>query len=396
MISAKDHPQESLRIQELLKYEVLDTDDERCFDELTELASVICGAPISLISLVDDHRQWFKSRVGLDAQETEKGIAFCSHAILQEDIFEVPNALEDERFIDNPLVTEAPSIRFYAGAPLINDQGYPLGTLCVIDREAKELTDAQKKALTNLAHQVVSQLELRLHNKRLKRVNEEKEKFYAMLAHDLRSPFNGILGLSRILATKASSMDASAISTCSQAILDSSLTIYQLLDEILQWANECIGQKQCKPVAHNLLALCQSAKEILTPALEAKDLNLVLDFDAELMVLADNILLKTVFRNLLSNAIKYSESNNEILIQANQVDKAMVIAVQNTGKTIPDTIKMRLFNETVESESGTLGEPGNGLGLSLSAEMITRQGGKIWLDNNFSNGARIVFSLPVV
>jgi signal transduction histidine kinase len=396
MISAEDHPQESLRIQELLKYEVLDTDDERCFDELTELAAVICGAPISLISLVDDHRQWFKSRVGLDAQETEKEIAFCSHAILQEEIFEVPNALEDERFIDNPLVTEAPSIRFYAGAPLINDQGYPLGTLCVIDREAKELSEVQKKALTNLAHQVVSQLELRLHNKRLKRVNEEKEKFYAMLAHDLRSPFNGILGLSRILATKASSMDATAISTCSQAILDSSLTIYQLLDEILQWANECIGQKQCKPAAHNLLALCQSANEILTPALEAKDLNLILDFEAELMVFADDILLKTVFRNLLSNAIKYSESNNEILIQANQVDNAMVIAVQNTGQTIPDSIKMKLFNETVESESGTLGEPGNGLGLSLSAEMITRQGGKIWLDNNVSNGARIVFSLPVV
>jgi signal transduction histidine kinase len=396
MISAKDHPQESIRVQELLKYEVLDTDDERCFDELTELASIICGTPISLISLVDDHRQWFKSRVGLDAQETEKEIAFCSHAILQEDVFEVPNTLKDERFTDNPLVTEAPSIRFYAGAPLINDQGYPLGTLCVIDNEAKKLSDTQKKALTTLAHQVVSQLELRLHNKRLKRINAEKEKFYAMIAHDLRSPFNGILGLSRVLVTKANSMDPSAISTYSKAILDSSLTIYQLLDEILQWANECIGQKQCRPASHNLVALCQSAKEILTPALDAKDLNLTLEIEPELMVFADDTLLKAVLRNLLSNAIKYSERNNEILIHANQVDNAIKIAVQNTGQAIPDTIKAKLFNESVASEGGTLGEPGNGLGLNLSGEMIARQGGKIWLDDSFSHGARIVFSLPVI
>jgi GAF domain-containing protein len=152
---------EEARVAALEKYAILDTDPEQCFDDLTLLASYICKTPIALISLVDEDRQWFKSRVGMDAKETSRDIAFCSTAILQSDVFVVPDALADERFRDNPLVVSDPNIRFYAGAPLINEDGYALGTLCVVDRTPRELAADQKDALKALSRLVLAQLEFR-------------------------------------------------------------------------------------------------------------------------------------------------------------------------------------------------------------------------------------------
>jgi len=149
------------RVASLEKYAILDTDPEQSFDDLTLLASFICKTPIALISLVDEDRQWFKSRVGLDAKETSRDIAFCSTAILQSDVFVVPDALKDDRFRDNPLVVSDPHIRFYAGAPLINEDGYALGTLCVVDRAPRELAPDQKEALKALSRLVLAQLEFR-------------------------------------------------------------------------------------------------------------------------------------------------------------------------------------------------------------------------------------------
>ncbi|PYT53822.1 MAG: hypothetical protein DMG46_23505 [Acidobacteria bacterium] len=152
---------EAGRIAALEKYAILDTDPEQSFDDLALLASFICKTPIALISLVDENRQWFKSRVGLDASETSRDIAFCSTAILQNDVFVVSDALADDRFRDNPLVVSDPHIRFYAGAPLINEDGYALGTLCVVDRAPRELAPEQKEALKALSRLVLAQLEFR-------------------------------------------------------------------------------------------------------------------------------------------------------------------------------------------------------------------------------------------
>ena len=164
---------EKKRLKVLWQYEVLDTVPEEVFDDLAELAAHICEAPIALISLVDEKRQWFKSKFGTDVAETSRDISFCTYAIAQPGLFIVSDATLDERFADNPLVTSEPKIRFYAGAPLVTPDGYALGTLCVIDKVPRELRLEQKQALRILAHHVVSQLELRRRSRGLGAVRDE-------------------------------------------------------------------------------------------------------------------------------------------------------------------------------------------------------------------------------
>ena len=155
------------RLKVLWQYDVLDTVPEEVFDDLTDIAAHICEAPVALISLVDENRQWFKSRVGVSLQETSRDISVCAHAILSDELLVISDATKDARFRDNPVVTGPLKIRFYAGAPLITPDGHALGTLCVLDKKPRKLRVAQLKALRVLARHVVSQLELRRHAREL-------------------------------------------------------------------------------------------------------------------------------------------------------------------------------------------------------------------------------------
>ena len=152
---------ESARVAALNRYAILDTEPEQTFDDLVVLAAYVCKTPIAMLSLVDDHRQWFKSKVGVEVRESPRETSFCAHAIQQQDLFIVPDTLNDARFRDNPLVVGDPHVRFYAGAPLVNEEGFALGTLCVVDRQPRELDEAQKEALKSLSRLALGQMELR-------------------------------------------------------------------------------------------------------------------------------------------------------------------------------------------------------------------------------------------
>ena len=178
MIAPTGYPlprNEADRLRALRNYKILDTKPEERFDELTQLAAIICGVPISLITLIDADRQWFKSKVGLEISETPRAQAFCTHAIMQPQMFEVPDAAEDARFARNPLVTGNPNIRFYAGAPLATADGHLLGTMCVLDREPRTLTGEQKRALEILGRQVVANMQLRTDLRELKEALAARE-----------------------------------------------------------------------------------------------------------------------------------------------------------------------------------------------------------------------------
>ena len=184
---------EAARLEALASYRVMDTAAEEAFDSLTRIAADICGTPIALVSLIDQDRQWFKSRIGLDVTETPRDMSFCSHAILQDSPLVVENALIDERFARNPLVLADPSIRFYAGAPLRNSAGHALGTLCVIDRRPRTLDPGQIRLLTTLADQVVAHLELRAYTVRLTEAVESQRLAEELLRHQAtHDPLTGL------------------------------------------------------------------------------------------------------------------------------------------------------------------------------------------------------------
>ena len=176
------HKNEAKRIKVLWQYDVLDSVPEEVFDELADLAGLICGAPIALISLVDENRQWFKAKIGLTINETSRDVSLCAHAILQDELFIIADATRDKRFKNNPLVTAGPKIRFYAGMPLITPDGHAIGTLCVIDKVPRNLTKDQKQALRVLARHVMTQLELRRHALELVKVRDDCKVTKAQLA----------------------------------------------------------------------------------------------------------------------------------------------------------------------------------------------------------------------
>jgi GAF domain-containing protein len=226
---------EKERLADLYQYQVLDTPPEENFDNITTLASHVCGTPIALVTLVDSDRQWFKSRVGVTVSETSRDVALCAHAIMQQDLFVVRDASKDQRFAANPLVTSNPKIRFYAGAPLVSPDNHALGTLCVIDRVPRVLTRDQTEALRALSRQVMLQLETRriilemkerlLERRRMEKnllkamkglegANRSKSEFLLKIQHELRATMNGIIEMAdQVLAAELASKQREYIET---------------------------------------------------------------------------------------------------------------------------------------------------------------------------------------
>lgn len=383
MKSAKIPKNEEERLKVLDKYKILDTLPEEDYDAIAKIASGICDSPIALISLIDKDRQWFKSNYGLETRETPRELAFCSHSILNpDDLFIINDARKDDRFFDNPLTTEDPNVIFYAGAPLNTSEGFPLGTLCVIDNKPKILTQSQKDSLKLLAKQVVSLLDLRKKNEELKEVNkkvtslnEQLNNFAYRLTHDLKSPINGVNFLIDVL--KEDHIDLYKGTEAEGYVnLIGSRMVYMstLIDEILEYTkvnteNIVYENFNFKTILDSIVGNIDFQNKI---ALDTNSLNIDIK--------SSKIGFVQIFQNLISNSRKFSDEEKVIIEVEYKKDKKFNhIIYKDNGPGIEEQYWDKVFNmfETLDNSNNE----NTGIGLATVKSIIKRLGGKIYIEN---------------
>lgn len=383
--------QEAERLEALRDYDILDSAPERDFDEIVELASMICETPISVITLIDEARQWFKSKVGLEITETSRDIAFCAHAINSEEVMIVPDATKDKRFVDNPLVTSSPDIRFYAGMPLVTPDGFKLGTLCVIDRKPKDLLPHQLFALQVLSKQVIKQMELRKKVYELEHMNDTHRKLLSVIGHDLRSPLTSLYGLLEL--SEKYDLPPEEFKKKLPEVRQGFMAANALLSNLLEWTT---SQFESNGIKQKVVFLRHVVDQVLEnnehPFLQKGNTvdNLI---DATLQVIADENMLRTIFRNLILNANKFTD-HGRITISTLPVKDGVEICVMDTGIGMDQDQLSKMFNwDKRSSTRGTLGERGSGFGLLVTQEFIENNGGHIRVESSPKQGSSFYFTL---
>lgn len=395
MIQPREQDNEKERVENLKAYSILDTLPEADYDDLTAMAAQICGTPISLITLIDDKRQWFKSHHGLNVSETPKEYAFCAHAINNpNDIFVVQDAREDNRFHDNPLVTDDPHVIFYAGIPLVSENGLPLGTLCVIDHKPNLLTASQIRSLKALSNQVMNLLELRKNKslleqtlKNLEKKNQALERFAYIAAHDLKSPLYNISSLAELILNDCE-LDSEAKEML-QAIISSSNSLSGLIDGLLSYSKSENILKENK-VTVNLEAL---KKELSNLFVSDQNLKITLKSSIE-SVYVNRTAIKQVLINLFANAIKYNASDVvEIEMGVSENDTQYKFYVQDNGLGIAPNLQEKIFDIFEKAGIDKYGKSGNGIGLATVKKIVEELGGSIIVESELGKGSKFIFTL---
>lgn len=395
---ANKHPKEALRLKELQSYSILDSLPEKDYDNLTAIAAEICESPISLVTLLDDNRQWFKSHHGLSISETPIEVSFCSHTIVEDkDILIVQDSRCDDRFKENPFVTADNGIVFYAGVPLVSPKGLPLGTICVADNKPKELSTSQVASLKALASQVMNLLELRKKNELLKDSmealedkNKELERFAYIAAHDLKSPLNNISALSMLLQDSYGKQLDDEGQTMLGYINSSSETLKGLVDGLLEYS------KSASVLDEEITEIC--VKDIKEEILSLFSYQHTLEFNVHSSlksIFANRTAIDQILINLIANAIKYNDKNKtKIELHLLEDDEFYEFRVQDNGPGIAVDDQKKIFEIfTVLKGQDKDGKKGHGIGLATVKKMVEHLGGTIHVQSNMGEGTSFNFKI---
>lgn len=398
---------EEKRLEELYRMTVFDSQPEEEFDEIVEVISRICNAPISAITLIDRDKQWLKAKKGLDIAFTERLTSFCTHTILNNTILEIPDARIDERFAQNPMGVEEPKIRFYAGVPLITSNGYKIGSLCVVDMTPKKLNEDQIFAMHVLAKQVVKIFEIRTHTleieeknalvesqkKQVEDLSAIQSKIITIVAHDVRSPLTSlkkVLELKKAGDISLEKMDEFMDIAARQ--MDGTIN---LLSNLVDWGGILLNKYAAKFIQVDLYELISIKIKNLNVACLTKQNRLLNLVPKNCWVYADDNMLRFILRNLVNNAIKFTE-NGVITVSANVEGNFVCIQVTDTGVGMSEEIKNNLFKTDKRmSRKGTNREEGSGLGLILAKEFSEILGTQLMVESELGKGTTISFQLPI-
>lgn len=416
MVSAASYPKpfnEGYRLSVLDSYDVLDSEAETQFDRAVRLAAEHFRVPIALVSLVDECRQWFKAQVGLNSSETPREMAFCAHALVRDEPMVVLNALEDPRFAANPLVTGAPHIRFYAGAPLAVPEGVSLGTLCIIDIAPRpHFSEADVRYLADLAAMVVDALvsrrmrlaetgDLRRSLTQATRAagaaEQAKAEFLALTGHELRTPLNAILGFARLIEQECyGPVGHPSYAEYGRLIVSGGERLLQTVSKMLEFAQSETGSvklDESRFAVDDLIAPCidQMRGEA---AHRAVALHVQME-QAGLMLTADRLHSEQMLLQLLSNAIKNAPEGSRVAVSAGSDAQGLWIAVEDEGEGIaPEALEhaMEVFRQTdMRIERA---HEGIGLGLPLTERLIELHGGRLEIGPLGGAGTRAALRFP--
>ncbi len=398
MTKPNEHEKERERLKSLESYSILDTLPEADFDNLTAIAAEICGTPVSLISLIDNKRQWFKSHHGVDATETPKEYAFCAHAINDPDnVFIVQDARNDERFYDNPLVIGEPYVIFYAGVPFMGEEGLPLGTLCVIDHKPKLLNQSQIRSLSALSNQVSNLLKLRKSKLLLEQAllnleekNQELERFAFIAAHDLKSPLISIAGMAQLFKDIYGSKVDEEGQEILNLITDSADKLRRLIDGLLNYSRSESWLKEEKSSIDTELL----KNEITSLFTYNSNLNLVFKSSVN-KVCANKTAVDQILINLITNAVKYNDKEcPEIEIGISETNTHYKFYVKDNGPGIELKHQKKIFNIfEIVAPNDKFGQRGNGIGLATVKKIVEKSGGSIEVESELDKGAVFIFTL---
>jgi two-component system sensor histidine kinase/response regulator len=397
-------PNEADRLEALYHFDILDTAPEQAFDDITLLASQLCSTKTSTISLIDRDRQWFKSKVGTTMSETSRDDAFCAHAILQpEEVLVVEDALADQRFAENPLVTGAPKIRFYAGAPLITSDGHALGTLCVQGPVPRTLSPEQNSGLRALSRQVVAQLELRrslselalAHTAALEAARSRTQ-ILTNMSREVRTPVSGVIGMADLLLDTALNREQSEYV---EAIRQSGDQLLMIINDILDFSTIDAGKLAFETLDFELGDLVESTLELMAEKAKSKGLELLgLQHHTVFANLrGDAKRLRQILTNVLDNGIKFTKQGDVILRVSQQAETATEVVlrfeVQDNGIGISPEAQLHLFDAFRQADRSTTRKySGTGLGLAIARQLVGMMKGDIGVESELGKGSTFWFT----